>query len=322
MKRIAVIALWFGRLPNYFPLWVRSVKANGTFDFLLVTDQQIAEELPENLKVLRYPISELQQLIREKLAINPSFSRAYKLCDYRPAFGELFADEIHGYKFWGYCDMDVMFGQLANFVTPDILDGYNKIFNRGHFSLYKNDPYINSLYRSSRTIDARSILESPECYIFDEWHGIHEIFNEFNLKQYHRECIADIRPNTARLTSSNLKNYSKQLFVWHEGSLKQYFLADGEVCSTELAYIHFQKRKITIPEPAVFNSRSVLLTARSFLPYNGEITAELIRKHDQPNYLHYFQRVTKVLLKRLPIAGRNPVIINTTLTDRPLSTSL
>lgn len=322
MKTIAVIALWFGRLPNYFPLWVRSVKANGTFHFLLVTDQQITNDLPENLKVVRYSIADLQQLIREKLAIKPSFSRAYKLCDYRPAFGELFATEIRDYQFWGYCDMDLMFGQLKNFVTAEMLEGYNKIFNRGHFSLYKNDPYINSLYRRSKTIDTAAILESPECYIFDEWHGIHEIFNEFNIKQYHRECIADIRPNAARFTSSNLENYSEQLFVWHDGFVKQYFLVEGNVCSTELAYIHFQKRKITIPDPEVLNSRSVLLTSRSFLPYDGKITAELIRKYDQANYLHYIERATKVLLKRLPITGRDPVIINTSLTDKPLSTSL
>lgn len=322
MKKIVVIALWFGKLPNYFPLWVRSVKANETFDFLLITDQQIIGELPGNLKVIRYALSEIKQLIRQNLGINPSFNRSYKLCDYRPAFGELFTAEISGYQYWGYCDLDLMFGRLSDFVTPEILDGYHKIFNRGHFSLYKNEAYINSLYRSSKTIDARTILESPECYIFDEWHGIHEIFNEFKLKQYHRECIADIRPNTARFTSSNLQNYSKQLFVWQEGFVKQYFLADNKVCSTELAYIHFQKRKINIPDPEVLESRSVLLTARSFLPYDGEITAELILKHDQPNYLHYLQRVSKVLLKRLPIAGQNPVIINRSLTDRPLSTTL
>jgi hypothetical protein len=322
MKKIAVFALWFGRLPDYFPLWVRSLKANKGFDFVLVTDQQVTGELSENLKVIRYSISELQQLIKQNLAITPTFKLAYKLCDYRPAFGELFASEIRDYQFWGYCDMDLMFGHLSDFVTPEILDRYNKIFNRGHFALYKNDPYINSLYRNSKKIDAAAILASSECYIFDEWHGIHEIFKEFNVEQYHHECIADIRPNAARFTGSNIKNYGKQLFVWQEGSLRQYFLADGKVCTTELAYIHFQKRKISIPNPDVLSSKSVLLTACSFLPYDGEITAELIRKYDQSNYFHYFQRFTKVLMKRLPIAGGNPVVINTSLTDRPLSTSL
>jgi hypothetical protein len=320
MEKIAVIAIWFGKLPNYFPLWVRSLEINQEYDFILFTDQEIRTLLPNNLKVKSTTIDALKCQIRKELRINPNFDKPYKFCDYRPAYGELFNSELSGYEFWGYCDLDLMFGRLAEFITPDVLQKYKKIFNRGHFALYKNEPFINSLYRRSEQINATEILESSDCYIFDEWHGIHEIFNEFGIHQYHQECIADIRPNAARFTASNIENYRHQLFVWNEGSVQQYFILDGSVQHRDLAYIHFQKRKINLSGPQIQENRCIVFNSRSFLPYNREITADVIRKYDQPNFQHYIQRYIKSLLKRLPIGHNNAATINRSLISRPLST--
>jgi hypothetical protein len=149
MKKIAVVAIWFGKLPDYFPFWVRSLEVNKEYDFLLFTDQEIRIDHPQNLKVQPSTLDALKLQVQNELHINPHFKEPYKFCDYRPAFGELFNKELASYDFWGYCDMDLMFGQLSDFITPDVLERYKKIFNRGHFTLYKNEPEINALYRSS-----------------------------------------------------------------------------------------------------------------------------------------------------------------------------
>jgi len=300
MKKIAVIVLWFGPLRDYFKLWIRSLEVNGDYDFLLFTDQEMDRStIPKNLKVQKLTLEDLKEIIHQRLHIQPRFRFSYKLCDFRPAFGELFAPQLTGYDFWGYCDVDLMFGKLSHFITDDILSSHEKIFNRGHFTLFRNDPRINQLYRSSRLIDAQSIMESPACFIFDEWHGIHQIFNEFNVPQYHQECIADIHPNRARYTCSNIENYEKQLFVWENGLVKQYFIHKGQVRQRELAYIHFQKRKVHINDADAFSSPSVLLTSTSFIPFQGAVDAELIRKHDKPNYIHYLQRHSNRALQAL-----------------------
>lgn len=301
MKKIAVIALWFGPMRDYLRLWTRSLKANDNYDFLLFTDQEIdRSEIPDNLKIIRLTLEDLKEHIKQRLNINPTFEFSYKLCDFRPAFGELFAPYLTDYDFWGYCDVDLMFGKLSNFVTEDILSSYQKIFSRGHFTLYKNDEHINTLYRASKVIDAQAIMESPACFIFDEWHGIHQVFKEFDIPQYHEECIADIHPNKARYTCTNIENYKKQLFVWEDGLVKQYYINNGHVQHRELAYIHFQKRKLRIDDVSAYrSSAAIALTPLSVVSLNQVVSADLIRRYDQPNYMHLLQRHSTRLLNTL-----------------------
>ncbi|EOR94570.1 hypothetical protein ADIARSV_2168 [Arcticibacter svalbardensis MN12-7] len=319
MKKIAVIALWFGKLPDYFYLWTRSLERNKDYTFLLFTDQHIpAKGLPSNLKVFSYSFDQIKVTIETSLSIKPALDYSYKLCDFRPAFGEVFASHLAGYQFWGYCDIDVLFGDLSRFITPEILATNHKIFNRGHFTLYKNEPWINQLYRSSKTINAKEIFESPACYIFDEWHGIHQIFKEFNLSQYHQECIADIQPNKARYTCSNIENFKKQLFIWENGAVKQYYIKNETLQSRELAYIHFKKRKIHIKDTKAFSSSSVMLNAFSFIPFEGTVTIDLVKKYDQANYIHFFQRQSGRLLDTLSRYIEQAVPIDKSLISKPI----
>jgi len=320
MKQAAIITIWFGKLPAYFPLWVRSLPANKDFDFLLYTDQVVSlTGLPENLKVHSITFSELKHHISNTLSLKAAADAPYKLCDFRPAYGEIFAKELKDYSFWGHCDIDLMFGKLDNFITPDIMLMNRKIFNRGHLTLFRNEPVVNSLYRSSKNINYKMIFESPEYYMFDEWHGIHKVFKEFDIEQYHQECIADIEANAARFVCTKIENYKKQLFIWEDGSVKQYYLKDNELHHRELAYIHFQKRKLEVTNPNVFTSKSVIFNPFSFTPYNGEVTPELIRKFDKANYNHYLKRQSDRLLKKLNLAPQGPVVFNQTLKNLQMS---
>lgn len=319
MKKIAVIALWFGPLRDYFRLWARSLQVNEGYDFLLFTDQKIETPgLPDNLKVINITLDGLKDTIRQRLDIHPTFEKSYKLCDFRPSFGELFAPSLQDYDFWGYCDMDLMFGNLSDFLTDDILSAHDKIFSRGHLTLYRNDERINKLYRSSKLIDSRAILESPACYIFDEWHGIHQVFKEFNISQYHDECIADINPNKARYTCTNIQNYKKQLFVWKDGKIKQYYINRDKVEYRELAYIHYQKRKIRIDDESTFSSSAIALTPSSILPLKEQVSAAIIRKYDQPNYWHFFERNSTRLLNSLSKYTQKRSLIDRSLISKSI----
>lgn len=322
MKKIAVIALWFGPMRDYLRLWTRSLKANDDYNFLLFTDQEIdRSDIPVNLEVIKLTLDDLKATIRQRLNINPTFEFSYKLCDFRPAFGELFAPYLKDYDFWGYCDVDLMFGRLSNFVTDDILSSYKKIFSRGHFTLYKNEERINTLYRSSKSIDAQAIMESAACFIFDEWHGIHQVFKEFNIPQYHEECIADIHPNKARYTCTNIQNYDKQLFVWENGMIQQYFLDEAKLHHRELAYIHFQKRKIRIDNRNAYHSSAALaLTPLSVVPLNDAVSADLVKKYDQPNYAHLLQRNYTRLFNTLSKYTKKAVPIDRSLISKTIET--
>lgn len=36
--KVAIILPYFGKLPNYFQLWIKSAEMNKDFDFLIFTD--------------------------------------------------------------------------------------------------------------------------------------------------------------------------------------------------------------------------------------------------------------------------------------------
>jgi len=138
----------------------------------------------------------MKQRIQNVFDFKIALERPYKLCDFRPAYGEIFEEEISGYDFWGHCDFDVIFGDIRKFITEDLLINYNKIFSFGSLSIYKNDHYINKAYRYNFvdekhqiSISYRDIFSSQESLVFDEENGlfdIHEIFkkNEYFLLSY------------------------------------------------------------------------------------------------------------------------------------------
>ena len=52
MKKIILIMAYFGKLPNYFPIWLESVRNNPTVDFMFISDCIEETELPKNVKLL------------------------------------------------------------------------------------------------------------------------------------------------------------------------------------------------------------------------------------------------------------------------------
>ena len=307
--KIGIIAVWMGNLPSYFPVWLRTLETNSSFDFFLFTDQPVEMKKPDNLKVVSMSFTELKSLIAEKLFLKVNIPHAYKLTDFKPAYGEIFCDYLAGYDFWGYCDIDVLFGDLKKFITDDILLFFKKIFSRGHLTLYRNEPLINAAYRCSGSLDTKKILQSPDNYSFDEWFGIHRIFEDLGIPQYNKEIMGDIKVLSPRLECSNTRNYRPQIFVWEEGSVRQYYLEEGVLKMTELAYVHFQKRKISLSGQDVLRSRVMILNPDTLLPFSGPITAATVREYDRPGYNHYLHSQFKRIRKRLYPFKKDPSAI-------------
>lgn len=297
--KTALILVWMGKLPSYFPLWTRTLSANRNYDFLLFTDQP-AMTTADNLKIIRMSFDQVRAYIARQLALDAQLTHPYKLCDFKPAYGEIFREYLQGYSHWGCCDMDLLFGDLDTFITPELQNAYPKLFSRGHLTIYRNESSINTAWRRSTSIDAKKIMTSPEVYLFDEWSGIHRVFEELGLGQYNAEVMGDVRVHSSRVECTNIKNYRPQVFIWQNGRVKQYYIgADGQPASTELAYIHFQKRKIAIPDPTVYTSETMVLNPESVLPWSGTITTDFIRQFDRPGYAHYIGSIYKKLRKKL-----------------------
>jgi hypothetical protein len=88
----------------------------------------------------------------------------YKVCDYRCAFGEMYADELASYDYWGHTDLDCVYGRVGYFLSDAVLDPVDIFSNHatyvsGPWSLYRNNALVNGLYR--RHDDWRGYLENP-----------------------------------------------------------------------------------------------------------------------------------------------------------------
>ena len=147
MKKICLVVPFFGEFPDYYRLWLESVKYNPNIDFLMITDNKYNYEKLKNVHVKKMTFEKLKKRIQELYEFKIRLKSPYKLCDFRPAFGEIFEEELQEFDFWGYCDIDLIFGDISKYVTEEILEKYDKINFHGHFSLYRNNEKLRTLYK-------------------------------------------------------------------------------------------------------------------------------------------------------------------------------
>lgn len=171
-KSIAILTCYFGKWPWYFPYFIHSCKFNPTIDFIIITDNnEPIPDKPANVKIIHKMLDEIKVTASEKLGFAVNIEYPYKLCDFKPAYGFLFSEIIKRYDFWGHGDIDVVYGNIRDFMTEEILISYDVISSRhdyitGNFCLFRNDEQINTLFMQSK--DFETVFSSPENFCFDE----------------------------------------------------------------------------------------------------------------------------------------------------------
>lgn len=256
MKKIAIVCCYLGQLPNYFHLWLQSCAANPTIDWLFFTDQKISD-LPGNVKCFPTHLEELRKLCKEKIAPETILPLAYKVCDYKPMYGVMFEEYLAGYDFWGYCDFDMIFGNLRSFFTEELLVRFDKILTLGHLSIYRNTPEINQRFRCPCSkLDLKKVIVTEKTCAFDEWRGIYTIYKENGFSMYDEVPFADISCMKKRLTlhrrsSAKYKapapDFCRQTFYWENGELYRAYVDGGMVKTDTFLYIHLARRKFPAP---------------------------------------------------------------------------
>ncbi|MES2652541.1 MAG: DUF6625 family protein [Bacteroidota bacterium] len=179
---IILIICYIGKLPWYVHHFLHSCSYNPTVNFLLVTDDRITKlEVPQNVKVVYQNLLEINELASKKLNLPISIQSGYKLCDFKPAYGKIFEDYVVNYNYWGYGDLDVIFGDIRAFITNQILQQHDIIsvrhdFLTGYFQLFKNTTFSRSLYEES--CDYKKVFTSNKHFCFDETNFTHKEFTE------------------------------------------------------------------------------------------------------------------------------------------------
>lgn len=256
--KIALIVPYFGKLPNYFQLFLDSCACNPGFDWLIFTDDGRPFRYPENVHKLPMSFSECKALIRSRFDFEIALPTPQKLCDYKCAYGYIFQDYLNGYAWWGHCDLDQIFGDLGAFVTEEMLHSYDKIGSLGHLTLYRNTPDNNRVFMNPLKGRARyrEVFTTERGCAFDEWlpDNINDIYLESGRPLSLDNPGGDIHSyHTAfRLVDYDISRRCYQVspvhnsvFRWEDGKLTQFYRENGQLQQREFPYVHLQKRQMT-----------------------------------------------------------------------------
>lgn len=247
--RLCIIATYFGQLPAYFQLWLRSCARNPHILFLVITDQSHdAYCLPENVRFERMTLQEVRQIFSAVLGTPVALNKPYKICDFRPIFW-IFVDWFRiNCSHWGHCDIDVIFGNLKKMIPEELLQDCDRLFEVGHLSIYRYCALVNSMAFSRRTgTDLLRVVSSDKHFGFDEHRGVNLAWQSNGLRWHRDQRICfDVEPHVEAIQTSQFAiNRRRQVIYWSDGDLFHAFrTAFGRLQIREIAYVHFQKRQI------------------------------------------------------------------------------
>lgn len=150
-SRILILIPYFGRWPFWMPLFLKSCEFNADIDWLLIGDCGEPGHLPGNVQYQSCSFADYCQRVSERLNLQFFPANPYKLCDLKPALGLIHQQEAQGYEFWGFSDLDLVYGSLRSYFTEDKLRRYDLISTHerrvsGHFCLMRNNERMLNLF--------------------------------------------------------------------------------------------------------------------------------------------------------------------------------
>lgn len=309
MKSINILIPYFGKFPNYFQLFLESCAYNYSVNWTIFTDCTEKYDIPQNVQIVYMTFYDVQQRIKHSFDFNTVIDSVHKLCEYKPAYGYLFPEYIKGFDYWGYGDIDLIYGDIRKFLSDEVLE-YDKIFQLGHFSLIKNCRTNNVMFM--RPIGGeylyKKAFSSKDNYNFDESFfdkkNINTIFEENNCSIWERSYAADIYTKSSDfildIGNGVCEKKKNGFFLWNHGTLGRYHRdKDKVVRYEEFLYIHLQKRKMKVNICKKTNCFKIIPNEFSYLEIETEDIIDrydLIRKK-RINNQYFVTRYRNLLIK-------------------------
>jgi len=249
---------YFGKLPRHFQLWLNSCSYNPNFTFYIFTDDMSEYLIPQNVKIINCSFDDMRKHIQSRFDFPIQLEKPYKLCDYKPAYGYIFKDLLQGYDYWGYCDLDLIFGNLMKFMPEKT---YDKISHLSHVCLLRNNQaLINAFMKTKSKITYKDIFSSNVHFAFDEVgsYGINKIFREngftiYPLELYcadvnclHNNMLIYKKDPSGEKRKKLIVNRDHLIFSFDKGNVVGWNIEKGQMVQKEYAYVHFQKRRMSL----------------------------------------------------------------------------
>lgn len=305
MYKKAFVVCYFGKFKEYFQLFLDSFGHNESFDLLLFTDNRRTYNYPKNVHVTFVDFQQIQQKIQSKFDFEVALDYPYKLCDFKPAYGYIFNEELKDYDFWGYTDTDTIFGNIDNLIDQGSYATKDKIGFLGHFTLFKNRSDINEAFKLSVKPEVgpvyRKVLSSNEIFNFDELFN-NDTINDIFINNGFSILLKDISFNTYMKTSNIFRttyNFDKKKFVvsrekgilvYDSGTLSFVTSNNGLLSSAEYAYVHFQARsmKMRVKNSGVMKYK-IIPNAFEYLENDVSLIGGYKKEKKKNMNIHYFK---------------------------------
>lgn len=262
-KNACFVIPYFGKLPNYFQLFLNSCKPNKKFDWLIITDDVTSYNYPKNVKREICTFSDFRKKVQRYFDFPVCLNQPRKLCDFKPAYGYILEDELKNYPYWGFCDIDTIMGNLDKLLPIDLLNKYEKLFCLGHLELFKNTKENNRLFMSKINghLWYKESYTTSKITVFDETYGkghnINNIFLKNNKKVFQEDWSFNpkITPTHFQRIIYNYRTekfedepYRKSICIWDGKNIIRYFFdKNGKIEGRkEYLYVHLQQRKMKL----------------------------------------------------------------------------
>lgn len=245
MKSIVLIFPYFGILPVQFEMWRVSALRNPSVDFMFFTDANV--ESTKNIIVHKMQFSDFQQIAQKAFDFPITLDRPYKLCEYKQAYGYILQDYIKEYDYWGFGDLDLVYGDIRSFITEDVLK-HKFLLGWGHLTLLRNDEDVVTYFM--KQIEGyqnyKDAFSTSKITFFDEfgYKGCSDKWRDRRPEDCWLEWPFDnaSKPKQSYHFNSLTRSWQQVIFEHVDNKLYMLRFHNGKLEKKESLYAHFQHR--------------------------------------------------------------------------------
>ena len=289
MKSIVIIFPYFGTLPIQYHMWRASALRNPSVDFMFFTDADV--EPAENIIVHKMLFEDFQQIAQKAFDFPIILDRPYKLCEYKQAYGYILQDYIKGYDFWGFGDLDLVYGDIRTFLTDSVLE-HKFLLGWGHLTLLQNDEDANTYFMKQVPgyQNYKDAFTTSKITFFDEYgfEGCSDKWRDCRPDDCWLEWPFDnvSKPKQSYHFNSLNRGWKQVIFEHIDNKLFMIRFNEGKIEKKESLYAHFQHRGFM--KDRVTNYSHFLVTPGAIINYP---------KHLVDLHLRFFCRKRALMTK-------------------------
>jgi len=152
--RLKLIQLWLGEIPDYFWYHYETTKNLKDVEFLIFTDSNLRIDSP-NYRIISVTKEEIEKKVSLMIGFEYRIIDSKKINCLKSCLGELFEEYLVDCDFYGFYDIDTLFGDFQNWIFPymeeyDVISFADSVYHNrlgGPLTIIKNTPENVRIYR-------------------------------------------------------------------------------------------------------------------------------------------------------------------------------